>query len=86
MNAITAIGYDVVVSLVDGHSSNVKFYKNGLCGDKPTSFIPYPLDQHRFLYLLFYTSSQMYLQQFSKKCFISECTNFEELTISPNFR
>ena len=27
LESITAIGYEVVVNLVDGHSSNVKFYK-----------------------------------------------------------
>ena len=48
MNATNAIGYDAVVSLVDGHFSNVKLYKKELCADKPTSFIPHPLDQHRF--------------------------------------
>ena len=52
MNDITTISYDVV-SLVDGHSSNVKFYKKKLCADKPTSFISHPKDQHRFLYLLY---------------------------------
>ena len=39
MNAITTICYDVVDSLFDGHSSNVKFYKKELRVDKPTSFI-----------------------------------------------
>ena len=28
---LTAIGFDVVVSSVDGHSSNRKFYKEKLC-------------------------------------------------------
>ena len=27
MNEVTTIGYDAVVSLVDGHSLNVKFFK-----------------------------------------------------------
>ena len=44
MNVITTIGYDVVVSLIDGHSSNVKFYKKELCADKPASFIHHLLD------------------------------------------
>ena len=37
------LGYDVVASLVDGPSSNVKFYKKKLCGDKPTSVTPHPI-------------------------------------------
>ena len=49
MNAITTTDYDVA-SLVDGHFSNIKFYKKELCADKPTSFISHPTDQHRFLY------------------------------------
>ena len=56
MNATTTIGYDVVVSLVDGHPSNFKFYKKELCAHKPTSFIPHPVDQYRFLYLLYDTT------------------------------
>ena len=44
MNVITTIGYDVVASLIDGHSSNVKFYKKELRADKPASFIHHLLD------------------------------------------
>ena len=46
MNAITTISYNAVVSLVDGHSSNIKFYKKELCADKTiaSSFISHPLD------------------------------------------
>ena len=58
INAITTIGYDVVVSLVDGPSSNVKFYKRNLCADKPTSVTPHPLNQHRFLYRLYKLNKQ----------------------------
>ena len=52
MNEVTTIGYDAVVSLVDGHSLNVKFFKKELCSDNITSFIPNSVGQHRFLYLL----------------------------------
>ena len=41
---ITTIGYDVVVSLVDGHYSDVKLHKKKLCTDNSTSFISHPLD------------------------------------------
>ena len=44
MNVITTIGYDVVASLIDGHPSNVKFYKKELRADKPASFIHHLLD------------------------------------------
>ena len=43
MHSITSIGYDVVVSLVDGHSSNVKFYQKELFAEKPGLFIPHPV-------------------------------------------
>ena len=33
MHSITLISYDVVVSLVAGHSSNVKFYQKELCAN-----------------------------------------------------
>ena len=39
----TQLGYDVVVSLVDGPSSNVKFYKKKLCADKLISVTLYPV-------------------------------------------
>ena len=58
INAITTIGYDVMVSLVDGPSSNVKFYKRNLCADKPTSVTPHPLNQNRFLYRLYKPNKQ----------------------------
>ena len=53
MSSTTAIGYDAVVSLVDGHSANAKFYKSELCCDKPTSFIAHPLDENKKLFPLF---------------------------------
>ena len=86
MNAITTIGYDVIVSLVEVRSSNVKFYKKELCTDKPTSFVPLTLDQHQFLYLL-YTSTHIfkYIYNNFQKHILSECPKFEELTISSNF-
>ena len=62
-NVVTAIGYDVVVSLVDGRFSNVKFYRKEVCADKPTSFIPHPL------YIDFYTSSM--IQRISSNAFIT---------------
>ena len=43
MTLWTQLGYDVVVSLVDGSSSNVKFYKKKLCADNPTSVTPHPI-------------------------------------------
>ena len=55
-NAITSIGYNAVVSIVDGNSSNIKFYKKELCTDESTSFIPHPLDQDQFLYLFYDTT------------------------------
>ena len=56
MNAITTIDYDVLVSIIHGHSSFVNLYKNEPYADKATSFIPHPLDQHRFLYLFYDTT------------------------------
>ena len=55
MTAITSIGYDVVVSLVDGHSSNVKFYKEELCGNTFTSYIPHPVGEKLFFFTFFLT-------------------------------
>ena len=86
MNAITTIGYDVMVSFVEVRSSNVKFYKKELCTDKLASFVPLTLDQHQFLYLL-YNSTHIFKCIYNnfQKHILSECPKLEELTISPNF-
>ena len=52
VHSITSIGYDVVASLVDVHSSNVNLYQKGLCAEKPGLFIPHPVVQSKLLYLL----------------------------------
>ena len=52
LKAISEIGY-VVLSLVDGHSSNVKFSQKELCGDELPLHIEHPVDKNRLLFLLF---------------------------------
>ena len=63
------------------------FYKKELCADKPTSFLPQPVDQHRFLYLHYDTTHIFKCIYHSfQKHILSNCSKFEELTISPDFR
>ena len=63
------------------------FYKKELCADKPTSFLPQPVDQHRFLYLLYDTTHIFKCIYHSfQKHILSNCSKFEELTISLDFR
>ena len=86
MTAITSIGYDVVVSLVDGHSSNVKFYKEELCGNTFTSYIPHPVDEKLFFYLLFDATHifKCIYNNFQRKV-VFECPNFGDCVVSANF-
>ena len=86
MHSITSVGYDVVVSLVDGHSSNVKFYKKELCADKPDLFIPHSVVESKRLYLL-YDATHVFkcvYNNFQKRV-VFECPNFGDMCISPNF-
>ena len=86
LSSITAIGCNVVVSLVDGHSANAKFYKSELCCDKPTSLITHPLDENKKLFLHF-DSVHIF------KCLYNnfqwqvlfQCPTFDGTDVSANF-
>ena len=53
LEAITPLGYNVVATLLDGHSSNAKFYKKELCNNKLKSHITHPLDDSKKIFLSF---------------------------------
>ena len=53
LKSITPLGYNVVVSLVDGHSSNVKFYTTELCNGELKPHIPHPIEETRKIFLPF---------------------------------
>ena len=53
LSSITPLGYNVVASLVDGHSSNVKFYRTELCDGELKPHIPHPLVEGRKIFLPF---------------------------------
>ena len=38
LEAITPLGYNVVATLVDGHSSNIKFYNKELCDNEMKAY------------------------------------------------
>ena len=47
LESITPLGCNVVAPLVDGHSSNVKFYSTELCNGELKPHIPHPLEETR---------------------------------------
>ena len=53
LESITLLWYNVVASLVDGHSSNVKFYTTELCKGELKPHIPHPLEETRKIFLPF---------------------------------
>ena len=53
LEAITPLGYNVVSTLVDGHSSNVKVYKDELCNNDLRPYITHPLDETKKIFLPF---------------------------------
>ena len=49
----TTIGFDIVATIVDGHSANRRFYVEELCKGKLQPFVTNPHDDHGRIYLLF---------------------------------
>jgi len=53
LQALTPLGYDVVATLLDGHSANVKFYNKELNEGEIKPYITHPLDEKKNIFLLF---------------------------------
>ena len=67
LNSLTLLEYNVVASLVDGHSSNVKFYRKEVCEKTMRQYITNPQDENWKQFLMFDpTCFQMHLLQFSE--------------------
>ena len=48
----TEIGYNIVATTIDNHSSNMKFFTTLLCGGKLKSYIMNPFVSNRKIFLL----------------------------------
>ena len=87
LNSITILGYNVVASLVDGHSSNVRFYTKELCQKVMEPYINNPHDKEGKLFLLFdptHIFKCIYNNFQNRKIF--HCPKFEGTTeIAPKF-
>ena len=85
LKAISEIGYNVSVSLVDAHSCNVKFYQKELCGDELALYIEHPVDKNRLLFLLLGQTHvfKCIYNNFQKRI-VFECPNFGDMLISAN--
>ena len=84
IETIWNIGFDVVVTLVDGHNSNCKFYKDELCSRLMNLWIPNPLDSGNRIFLLFdptHLFKNFYSNFINKKYF--ECPDFDGKTLKP---
>ena len=53
LEAITPLGYNVVATLVDGHSFNIKFYNKELCDNEMKAYITHPLNENKKICLTF---------------------------------
>ena len=86
LDSISPLGYSVVASLVDGHSTNVKFYTKELCEDTIERYITNPQDDKSKLFLMF-DATHMFKcisKNFQKRVVFS-CPKFEGISISANF-
>ena len=78
------IGFDITVSLLDGHISNCKFYKE-LCSGMINLSIVNPLKTGYRIFLLFdpvHVFKNLYNNLINKLYF--ECPNFEDKVLKPN--
>ena len=78
LETITPLGYNIVSTLVDGHSSNVKFYKNEFCDGEIKPYIENPLDNTKKIFHSFDSThifKCIYNNFKAKKSF--ECTPFD---------
>ena len=75
-----------MVNLIDGLSSNVKFYKEEFSGDKLALFIVHPFHPERMLFLLFGgTRVFKCINNNFQKRIVFKCPNFGDMPVSPNF-
>ena len=85
--AITPLGYNAAATLVEGHSSNVKFYKEELCAKNLKSYVTHPLDENKKIFLPFDGTHvfKCAYNNFQTHQFFS-CTPFDGKTVEPNFQ
>ena len=85
LKTVVKIGFDVTVTLVDGHSSNCKFYKDELCSGMLNCYIDNPLKSQNRIFLLFdpvHIFKNFYNNFINKKFFV--CPLFENEVLKPN--
>ena len=63
VKAVTEIQFDITVTMTDGHKSNVRLFKEKLCGGFMKMWIPNPLSQKIIEYICFLTQP-IYLKIF----------------------
>ena len=52
VKVVTELKFDITVTMTDGHSSNVKFFKEKLCGGFMKMWVPNPLSPGNRIFLL----------------------------------
>lgn len=85
LEATTPLGFDVVATLVDAHSSNRRFYIEELCGGKLQPFIPHPFKSGSKMFLLFdsvHIFKNVYNNLLNRKEF--KCPPFEGKSLTAN--
>jgi hypothetical protein len=82
---VTPMGFDIVATIVDAHSSNRRFYTEELCGGLLQTFIPHPMDNNSKIFLLFdsvHVFKNLYNNLINRKVF--KCPPFAGEPVSAN--
>ena len=58
---VTELGFDISVTMTDGHSSNVKFFKEKLCDGFMKMWIPNPMHAGNRIFPLFDPTYKIFL-------------------------
>jgi hypothetical protein len=87
LEAATEIGFDVVATLTDAHSSNRKFFQQELCKGKLSTFVPNPYSPGSKVFLMFdsvHIFKNIYNNLLNRRQFL--CPPFEGKNISACFK
>jgi hypothetical protein len=87
LEAVTEIGFDIVATLTDAHSSNRRFFQHELCKGKLSTFVPIPYSPGTKVFLMFdsvHIFKNIYNNLLNRRAFL--CPPFEGKTISASFK
>jgi hypothetical protein len=87
LQVLTEIGYDIVATLTDAHSSNRRFFTQDLCGGKLGTSVPNPCAPGSKIFLIFdsvHLFKNVYNNFLNRREFV--CPPFEGSALSAKFK